>query len=133
MAKISTFLEEKANQLKRNLDKKDVSIPSIIKREIALTAEQIDRLQALHKDQLDEILQAECYVNTELMQMEQRTPRYSPYRFPEREKLQRRLLQIGAERRRLAARLEDKLQPLEDRLLSLINKHEQVSDEDLSQ
>ncbi len=61
------------------------------------------------------------------MQMEERTPRYSTYRFPEREKLQRRLLSIGAERRKLAARLEEKIQSLEDRLLSEINKHEQVT------
>ncbi len=129
MAKITKFLEEKAHQLKKGLDRDrwDVSIPSMIKREIALTVEQVNRLQKLHEDQLSKLLQAECYTNTELIQMEDRTPRYSTCRFPEREKLQRRLLSIGAERRKLATRLEEKIQSLENRLLSKINNHEQIS------
>ena len=129
MARITKFLETKANQLEKILDRDiwDISIPSMIKREIALTVEQINRLQKLYKDQLSKLLQDECYTHTELMQMEDRTPRYSTHRFPEREKLQRRLLGIGAERRKLATHLEEKIQSLEDRLLSKINNHEQIS------
>ena len=125
---MTKFLEIKAHQLEKGLDRDswDVSIPSMIKREIALTAEQINRLQKLHEDQLSTLLQAECYINTELVQMEQRTPRYSPYRCPERDKLQQRLFNIEKERRNLTLRLQDKKQSLEDRLLSLINKHEQL-------
>jgi hypothetical protein len=75
---------------------------------------------------MQELRQAECEIETELMQMEQRTPRYSPYRFPEREKLQRRLARVGQERRKLTLTLAEKLDGLHDRLLSLLRKHTQV-------
>ena len=61
------------------------------------------------------------------MQMEQRTPRYSPYKYPEHEKFLRRLFAIEAEKRRLSLNLEERLQTLENRLLSLINKHGQIT------
>ena len=128
MARITKFLATKAHQLEKGLnrDSWDVSIPSMIKREIALTAEQINSFQKLHKDQMSKLFQAKCDTNTELIQMEQRTPKYSPYRFPERDKLQQRLFNIEKERRNLTLRLHDKKQSLEDRLLSHINKHEQL-------
>ncbi|MCH8133699.1 MAG: hypothetical protein IIA30_14190 [Myxococcales bacterium] len=59
--------------------------------------------------------------------MEARTPRYSPTRFPERDKLQRRLLGVEQERRRLIVQREKPLQELHDRLLSLLNKHRQLA------
>lgn len=125
---MTKFLEIKARQLEKGFDRDswDISIPSMIKREIALTAEQINSLQKLHEDQFSKLLQAECDTNSELMQMEQRMPRYSPCRFPERDKLQQRLFNIEKERRNLTLRLQDRKQSLEDRLLSLINKHEQL-------
>ena len=61
------------------------SIITSIEQEIAFTLEQIDRLQTLHKGQSKSLRKAECYVGTELMQMEARTPRYSSERFPERD------------------------------------------------
>ena len=76
------------------------------------------------------LVRVECYVDTELMQMEQRTPRYSPYRYPEREKLQRRLHHVGGERRKLVVAHEERVQRLHDRLLDLLNKHAQVSPPD---
>jgi len=129
MARITKFLETKANQLEKSLDRDiwDISIPSMIKREIALTVEQIDRQQKLYEDQLSKLLQAECCINTELIQMEDRTPRYATHRFPEREKFLRSLLGIEAERRKLTTHLEEKTRSLEDHLLSLINKHEQIT------
>lgn len=128
MPKFSKKLEDKVNQISSNLHKNiwGVSVPSILKREIALTSEQIKRLKKLHKIQLYNLLQIECYIDTEIMQMEERTPTYSPYRFPEREKLQRRLFNLAAERRKLEIHHEEKLHSLEERLLSLLNKHTQV-------
>ena len=128
MARMTKFLGIKAHQLEKSLDRDswDISIPSTIKREIALTAEQINNFQKLHKDQMSKLLQAECDTNTELMQMEERTPRHSRYRIPERDKLQQRLFNIEKERRNLTLRLHDKKQSFEDRLLSQINKHEQL-------
>ena len=129
MAKITELLEAKAHQLKRSLEEHrgDSSIPAMLKREICLTVEQIDRLRQSHEKQMLKLLELECDVDSELMQIEQRTPRYSPYRFPEREKVQRRLLTIESARRQLETRLQEKEHSLEDRLLSLINKHEQLT------
>lgn len=128
MAKFTKNLEEKANQLAAYPHKKqwDDGIPSILRREIALTVEQIQRLRERHDEQFHRLLRVECYVDTELMQMEQRQPRYAPYHFPEKEKLKQRLFDIEKERRNLSIRLEDKTQSLEERLLSLINKHQQL-------
>ena len=129
MSKFIKSLEEKAHQLKRKLEQnnKDLTVPSMLKREIALSIEQIEKIRQIHEKQLQSLLEDECFVNSELMQMEQRTPRYSPRKYPEREKLQRRLLGLKAERRKLHANLEEKLRPLEDRLLSLLNKHQQLN------
>ena len=99
---------------------------SLFEDEIALTLHHIDRLRAREQDMKHELLQAECYIDTELMQMEQRTPRYSPYRFPEREKMQKRLSRIAEERRRLTVTQAEKLDGLHDRLLALLSKHRQI-------
>ncbi len=99
---------------------------SLFEDEIALALHQIDGLRAREQDMMQNMLQAECYIDTELMQMEQRTPRYSPYRFPEREKMQRRLGHLAEERRRLTLAHAEKLDALHNRLLSLLNKHRQL-------
>ena len=72
---------------------------------------------------MQSLLDSECDIETELMQMEARTPRYSAYRFPEREKLQRRLGHIAVERRQFTMTLADKMDSFHDRLLSLLKKH----------
>jgi hypothetical protein len=93
-----------------------------LEREIAFTLSQMDQMRSLRADLKRDLLQTECYVETELMQMEARTPRYSSYRFPEREKFQRRLAEIGAERRRLEAIHEDKMQILRRQLFTLMQR-----------
>jgi len=128
MTKFVKTLEEKAKQLAGDLRKNqwDKSIPSIIQREIVLTVEQVNRLKEQHDGQLLRLLRMECSVGTDLMQLEQRTPRYIPYHFPEKEKLKQRLFEIEKDRRKLKLRLEEKIQGFEDKLLTLINKHEQL-------
>ena len=79
---------------------------------------------------LDVFAEEESGIGTELLQMEARTPRYSPYRFPEREKLQRRLGQLSQERRRFKMTEAEKLDGLHNRLLSLLSKHRQVTLDD---
>ncbi len=101
---------------------------SFIEDEIALRLDQIDRTRRRWEQMGESLTQAECYIETELMQMEQRTPRYSPYRYPEREKLQRRLAHIGQERRRLTISFAEKLDELHDRLLSLLRQRRQLAD-----
>jgi hypothetical protein len=128
MAKFSKILEEKARQLAEDSNERqwDTSISAAIRRQIALTVEQSRRQRELHERQLRRLLRIECYVDTDLMQLEQRIPRYIPHHFPEKEKLKKRLFEIEKERRNLTLRLEEKKQSLEDRLLNLLDKHEQL-------
>ena len=128
MAGFAKDLEGRADRLAGGPKKGewDSSIPSMLRREIALTLDQIKRLRERHEEQFRRLLKIECYVDTELMQMNQRTPRYAPYHFPEKDKLRQHLFEIEKERRNLSLRLEEKTQSLEDRLLSLLNKHQQV-------
>lgn len=128
MSKFKKTLEEKADDIAAYPKKElwENSIPGMIRREIALTVDQIKRLRDRHDEQFRRLLRVECYVDTELMQMETRQPRYVPYHFPEKEKLKQRLFDIEKERRNLSLRLEEKTQGLEERLLNLINRHEQL-------
>lgn len=128
MAKFSKILEERARQLAEDSDDRqwDTSIPAAIRRQIALTVEHRRRQRELHERQLRRLLRIECYVDTDLTQLEQRIPRYTPHHFPEKEKLKKRLFEIEKERRNLTLRLEEKNQSLEDRLLNLLDKHEQL-------
>lgn len=129
MTKFAKMLKEKGDQLAANPSKTqwDTSIPGMIRREIALIVDQIKRLRDRHDEQFHRLLRLECYVDTELMQMEARQPRYVPYHFPEKEKLKQRLFEIEKERRNLSLRLEEKTQNLETRLLELINRHDQLN------
>lgn len=128
MKQFAGTLRKKANQLADDLNHRqwDTSVPAITRREIALTLNQMDRAQELHEKQLRRLLRVECYVDTELMQMKERMPRYSPYWFPEKEKLHKRLIEIERERQNATLRLEERLRPLEDKLLGLVNRHEQL-------
>ena len=129
MSKFKESLEERARRLSAGFDSRnwDSSIPSTIQREIGLTLDHISRQQMLHNQQMLRLLRIECYVDTDLMQLEKRIPRYAPYHFPEKEKFKKRLFEIEKERRNLMLRLEDRKQTLEDKLLSLINKHQQLN------
>ena len=102
------------------------SVTSLLEQDIALTLEQLDRMQDLLNRQMTSLCRTACYVDTDLMQMEEGAPRYSPYRFPERDKLQKRLFDIEAERRKHSVFYEDRLQGLQKKLLSLMQKHEQL-------
>jgi hypothetical protein len=128
MSKFAKTLEEKAEFIASvpKQEQWDKSILSILRREIALTVDQIKRLKERHDEQFLRLLRIECYVDTDLMQLEQRIPRYAPYHFPEKEKFKQRLFGIERERLSLSLRLEEKTQNLETRLLELINQHDQL-------
>lgn len=117
-------LEEKARNAVSAQRKRDRHwSPSwLLKDEIALTLDQIEGLHFRGRQVELGLLEEECGIGTELMQMEQRTPRYSPYRFPEREKLQRRLGQLSQERRRFEMTRAERLDGLHSRLLGLVGK-----------
>jgi len=126
MSKFTKSLEEKAEHLASvpKREQWDKSIPSIVRREIALTVDQINRQKDSHKKQMRQLLRMECAVGTDLMQLEQRQPRYAPYHFPEKEKFKQRLFEIEKERQKLKQRLEEKTQGLEEKLLDLVNRCE---------
>ncbi len=125
---IAASLEEQARTLTSRLsDAQESPVISSLRREFGLTLEHVQNAKHLFSEQMRSLVRVECYVDTELMQMEQRTPRYSPYRYPEREKLHRRLHQVGGERRKLVAAHEERVQRLHDRLLDQLNKHAQLS------
>ncbi len=127
MVKFTRSLKKRARQLAERCGKQwDTSIPGIVRREIALVVDQISQMKKLHEEQMLRLLRIECYVNTDLMQLEQHIPRYAFYHFPEKEKLQKRLFDIEGERRRLRFRLADSKRASEDRLLDLVNRHELV-------
>jgi len=128
MARFAKSLEAKASDIAVFSKKKlwETTIPAMIRREIALTVDQIKRLKERHDEQFHRLLRLECYVDTDLMQLQHRIPRYAPDHFPEKEKFKQRLFEIEKERRNLSLKLEEKTQGLEDKLLSLINRHEQL-------
>ena len=127
------YFTQNLEQAERDLvgDRKMVrysfAVTDLLESDVAMTLEQMGRLRELHRQQLSSLRRTECYVDTELMQMEERAPRYSPYRFPEREKFQSRLFLIETERRKGAIFYEERMQGLQRKLLSLMQKHEQLS------
>lgn len=125
----SSSLEARARGLVGRLDMQswEVSPVSTLEREIALTLHELEQTRALHDTVSRSITKSQCDANTELMQMEARTPRYSLYRFPEREKLQRRQLRIEQERRNLVLAEERELRALRRQLLSLLEQHAQLA------
>lgn len=129
MQSFTDKLEDKARKVLASPDRKNnyFSLSSLIKNDLALTLNQINKLRTRGKDIFQSLLQSECYVETELMQMDDRTPKYSPYRFSERTKLQSRLGRIAEERRRFTLTHAEKFDSLHDRLLSLLKKHRQLS------
>lgn len=114
-----------ANQKQQQL-KEDFSITHGILREISLVLDQITRWQETSERIGHSLLRVECYTDTELMQMEARTPKYSPERFPERDKLQRRLFDIEKERRHQQINDEKMQTELHNRLFILLEKHAQL-------
>lgn len=124
-------LENKARSFTKDLNGRiwDSSIPNVIKREIALTLNQIDNLVMLYEKLNKKLLKLETYVNTDILHLKPRPHNYINNKRKERSNLKKRLLKIEDERRRLSLDQEEKLQALHDRLLSLVNKLEQISPE----
>ena len=125
----SATLEDRAREVvgAQSRPEKAFSATALVTEQLALTLDQIEHLRGRWGELKDALLRAECEVGTELMQMEQRTPRYSPNRYPEREKLQRRLARLAEEGRRLALTQAEKLDGLHDRLLTLLQRHRQLA------
>jgi len=121
-------LEDRAKELAADISRPgwDTSIPSMLRREIALTVEQLEQLKLLTRNQMRGLLRQECGIHTEIMQQRQGIPWYTQAHFPDEQTWQQRLFEIEKERRKLVIQYHDKQKSLEDHLLSLINKHEQL-------
>jgi hypothetical protein len=104
----------------------DASIPSMLRREIALTLDQLEQVRFLTRDQQRRLLRQECDINTEIRSFQQSIPWYTSAHFPEEQTFKQRLFEIEKERRKLDQHYQDKRQALEDRLLALLNKHQQL-------
>ena len=128
MAEFSRALQDKARQLAAGSSDTqwDPSIPATVRREIALAVDQINRQKESHDKQLRELLQMECAIGTDLMELEQRIPWYTTNSLPEKDTLKQRLFDIEKDRRKLNQKHQEKLHALEDRILNLIHKHQQL-------
>lgn len=88
-------------------------------QEISHVAGQLVHTRQVFDRQRQDLHRSESDIVTELLQMEDRTPRYSPDKYPEREKFLRQLRGIEKEQRQLAQRQQEQEQRLEDRLFAL--------------
>ena len=120
----NTFLDDlrKITIREISLDRKNDPL-SGLDREISFRLNELERTIDVHEDISRNITRSQAAVNTELMQMEERTPKYSPTRFPEREKFHRQLHGLEQERRRFSLTRHQQLQELYQRLWSLWEKH----------
>lgn len=127
MTKFSKSLEQRVNDIAAcpEKDKWDDTIEAMLRRQIALTSEQLKRLKQRHDEQFGKLLRLECRIETDLLQF-RHLPRELPFNLPQEDKLKQRLFDIEKERRSLSLKLEEKTQSLETKLLELLNQHRQL-------
>src|SRR6266540_3645497 len=121
-------LEEKARGITKWLNGSSNGSPvsSIIKKDIALTLDQIEGLRNVHENIRKNLVRLECYIGTDLLGLKPKPHDYDNHHRSERNKLKDKLLKIEEERRRLSVEEEEKLQKLHEKLLSLMHKIEQL-------
>ena len=73
-----------------------------IRSELALVLDHLDQARQLDARATQSLREARQYVKRELWSLERRTPKYSAARFPEREKILRRLDAVHHREARLA-------------------------------
>ena len=123
-----TSVHDKIEQLARSLHQSaraiDRATPeSVLELQIAFQFEQLERLREVHRDQLRGILHAECYVDTDLMQLDSYAPaKIWHYRLGARDNLKNKLLRLDEERRRLLLWYEREMRDLGSRLLQLVSR-----------
>jgi hypothetical protein len=125
----SRELEQVARDLIAGAGSANSPVTRLLAQNIALTLEQLDSTRRVHQDQLLSLTRAECYVDTEIIQVEQDRPRYAPMHDPVRERLHHRLFLIETERRKETLAHEERVRGLQRHLLSLIQKHGQLKHE----
>ena len=132
------YLTNDLEQIARDLvsgTKKDVSgypNTSLLEQEIELTLEQLRKLrdQESDKSQFDSFSQPVCYVTTQLMEADKYSPQYDHSAYshkqqPNCNKLQPRPYVMETEQKREPIVQEGRVQELQQKLLSLLEKHKQ--------
>jgi len=130
------YLTNDLEQIARDLvsgTKRDVPSTSLLEQEIELTLEQLRKLrdQEPDKSQFDGFSQPERHMSTGFMQRNQYTPQYtdrSAYSYsqkPNCNKLQPRPYVMETEQKREPIVQEGRVQELQQKLLSLLEKHKQ--------
>ena len=129
--RFSQHIEEKARELTNISDDYwEYSPEAVISKDISLTLNHINGIKQIHKSLEEKNSRLQCYFDTKLMQLWPGIDEHLPYlwreqdelKIREKEKWQEKLLKLEEERGKLSLSLEEKLQPLHDRLLSLMNK-----------
>lgn len=111
-------IAEKASQ-----ESSSFSPVSRIEREVALALDALDSTRETHGFIDRDLLRSEASINTEIMGVEARNPRYSVYRFPELEKFLRQRQGVHAERRRHTLSKHKDFQALYENLWGLWERH----------
>jgi hypothetical protein len=136
--RFSQIIEAKAGRIAESVKEKWGTAPfSAIEREIALTLNHIEGVNKVHSMLENELSKLQMYFDTKIMQIWPGMIEHVPYlnreqdrqKIKEKEKLQDKLLNLDEERRKLLVSLEEKLQPLHDRLLQLLQKQVLLEDD----
>jgi hypothetical protein len=112
-------IEERARLATRDRELWAATPGASVAREIALTLDQISQVRELRHELERNLLEAECDVDTELMQ---------PQKQGDKARLRGRLAAIDTERRRLALTTQEQLMTLHQRLLGMLNQHGYLDD-----
>ncbi len=122
----SQSLEEMANSIVNRPDGDIPGVGRILRQDIALALEHLERHRDLHRGQIFSLLNTECYIRTELKEVYRRTPIKSLDPLPDRARLRKQLQKVEEERRLLQKEYEGGLHRLHDKLLELMQKLERV-------
>jgi hypothetical protein len=127
---LSDALEKRAKLIIQNQKPDDwnLSVPSLLEKEIWLTLEQLEQSKQQTTSLLQELLEEEALIDTEIMRLQPRhTGAFTTMSAPPH--LMQRLNQITDERRNIQRANWDKANKLHSHLLELLQKHSHFNDE----
>ena len=103
---------------------------TFVERELALTLDHIQRLRQRDRRLRRGLLERECDIDTQIMNISPSAHRYMPHRWAEQSRmiiqLTAALAAVEDQRRRVNVDYDKRMQTLHDRLLQLLNMHAQL-------